>query len=143
MARIAKTEIAPAVEFNSSFTISPSDLPLRRMDAKRISLLGDGGWGTALACLLAGNGHRATLWGFFPEITAETRRLRENRKFLPGIRIPETVQLTHDLSEAVLGADLIVFSTPVNFNGNTQALGAQVRYGMNGVGRKCLPWGTG
>jgi glycerol-3-phosphate dehydrogenase (NAD(P)+) len=83
------------------------------METKTISLLGDGGWGTALACLLAGNGHRATLWGFFPEITAETRRLRENRKFLPGIRIPETVQLTNDLSEAVLDADLVVFSTPV------------------------------
>jgi glycerol-3-phosphate dehydrogenase (NAD(P)+) len=83
------------------------------METKNISLLGDGGWGTALACLLAGNGHRATLWGFFPEIIAETRRLRENRNFLPGVRIPETVQLTHDLSEAVLGADLVVFSTPV------------------------------
>jgi glycerol-3-phosphate dehydrogenase (NAD(P)+) len=83
------------------------------METKNISLLGDGGWGTALACLLAGNGHRATLWGFFPEIIAETRRLRENRNFLPGIRIPETVRLTADLSEALLGADLVVFSTPV------------------------------
>ena len=83
------------------------------METKNISLLGDGGWGTALACLLAGNGHRATLWGFFPEIMAETSRLRENRNFLPGISIPETVRLTADLSEALLGADLVVFSTPV------------------------------
>jgi len=83
------------------------------MDAKNITLLGDGGWGTALACLLAENGRRATLWGHFPEITEEIRRLRENRKFLPGVRIPEAVRLTNDLSEAVLDADLIVFSTPV------------------------------
>jgi glycerol-3-phosphate dehydrogenase (NAD(P)+) len=83
------------------------------MDAKNIALLGDGGWGTALACLLSENGHRAMLWGYFPEITGEIRRLRENRKFLPGIRIPEAVRLTNDLSAAVLGADLIVFSTPV------------------------------
>ena len=83
------------------------------MDAKNIALLGDGGWGTALACLLAENGHRATLWGYFPEITGEIRRLRENRKFLPGVRIPEAVRLTNDLSEAIRGADLVVFSTPV------------------------------
>ena len=82
-------------------------------ESKRITLLGDGGWGTALACLLAGNGHRATLWGNFPEITEEIRRLRENRKFLPGISIPKEVNLTNDLSEAIVGADLVVFSTPV------------------------------
>jgi len=61
------------------------------MSAKHITLLGDGGWGTALACLLAGKGHRVALWGNFPEVTEETRRLRENKKFLPGIPLPEDV----------------------------------------------------
>ena len=82
-------------------------------DSKNISLLGDGGWGTALACLLAGNGHRVTLWGNFPEVAEETRRERENRKFLPGIRIPESVALTNDLSGAIGSAELVIFSTPV------------------------------
>ncbi len=83
------------------------------MNPKRIALLGDGGWGTALACLLAENGHRPTLWGVFPDITEEIRRTRENRKFLPGVRIPPSVQLTNDLEEAFKEAQIIVFSVPV------------------------------
>ena len=83
------------------------------MATKRVSLLGDGGWGTALACLLAGNGHGVTLWGNFPEITAEMRRARENTKFLAGIAIPDDVGLTNDLEEACNSAEIVVFSTPV------------------------------
>lgn len=80
---------------------------------KRITLLGDGGWGTALACLLAENAHQPTLWGAFPEVTEEIRRTRENRKFLPGITIPESVQLTNDMEAAVGNAQIVVFSVPV------------------------------
>jgi len=83
------------------------------MNQKRITLLGDGGWGTALACLLAENGHLPTLWGAFPEITEETRRARENRKFLPGVRIPPSVHLTNDLEAAFKDAQIVVFSVPV------------------------------
>jgi len=83
------------------------------MNQKRITLLGDGGWGTALACLLAENGHLPTLWGVFPEITEEIRRARENRKFLPGVRIPASVRLTNDLEEAFKDAQIVVFSVPV------------------------------
>ena len=80
---------------------------------KRITLLGDGGWGTALACLLAGNGHDVALWGNFPEVTEEIIRTHENRKFLPGITIPENVLPTNDLADCIGSAEMIVFSTPV------------------------------
>jgi len=83
------------------------------MQPLKISLLGDGGWGTALARLLCGNGHRVTLWGNFPEVTAGMRRNRENVKFLPGITLPEGLDLSNDLEAAVASADLLVFSTPV------------------------------
>ena len=83
------------------------------MAPKYIVLLGDGGWGTALACLLARNGHTVTLWGNFPEITEEIRRTRENKKFLPGITVPEEVTLTNDIESALSLAELVVFSTPV------------------------------
>ena len=79
----------------------------------RITLLGDGGWGTALACLLVENGHQVALWGAFPEATAEMRRAKENVKFLPGTRLPDSLELTNDLPAAVRPADLVVFSTPV------------------------------
>ena len=83
------------------------------MKRKRITLVGDGGWGTALACLLVENGCRVTLWGNFPEITEEIRRLRENKKFLPGVHIPEELELTNDLGAVIPSADMLVFSTPV------------------------------
>jgi glycerol-3-phosphate dehydrogenase (NAD(P)+) len=83
------------------------------MESKRIAFIGDGGWGTALACLAAGNGHAVELWGNFPEITAEILRTRRNERFLPGVTVPETVHPTHDPEEAVRGADFVIFSTPV------------------------------
>jgi len=94
---------------------NPQGSPSRasRPNERTVTFLGDGGWGTALACLLAGNGHNVTLWGNFPEITEEICRTRENRKFLPGITIPDSVQPTNDLAGAIGSADLVVFSTPV------------------------------
>ena len=83
------------------------------MQTKRITLLGDGGWGTALACLLVRNGHQVMLWGSFPDVTEEMRQCQENKKFLPGIALPDGLQFTNDLAEAIGSADLVVFSTPV------------------------------
>lgn len=79
---------------------------------KRVSFIGDGGWGTALACLLAQNGHQVVLWGAFPNVTEEIRATRRNRQFLPNALIPDAVHPTNDLSEAA-NAELLVFSTPV------------------------------
>ncbi len=83
------------------------------MQPKRITVIGEGGWGTALACLLGGNGHKVSLWGNFPEIVEEIRRSHENRKFLPGITIPREVDLTDDMEDAISSAEMVVFSTPV------------------------------
>ncbi len=93
-------------------------------ESMRIALLGDGGWGTALACLLADNGHRPVLWGAFPEVTEDIRRSRENRKFLPGIPIPEGVGLTNDVAQAVAGAEIVVFTTPVVYMRRVAGLAA-------------------
>ncbi|MCX6348278.1 MAG: glycerol-3-phosphate dehydrogenase, partial [Candidatus Aureabacteria bacterium] len=49
-----------------------------------VCILGDGGWGTALAILLHRQGARVSLWGAFPDYLAEVSRTRVNRKFLPS-----------------------------------------------------------
>jgi len=79
----------------------------------RIAILGDGGWGTALACLLDENGHAVALWGPFPEVTEVIRRDRVNPRHLPGVKIPPTVIPSNDAAEVLDGADLVVFATPV------------------------------
>lgn len=81
----------------------------------RITVIGDGGWGTALALLLNGYGHEVTLWGAFPEYLAEIRRNAENVKFLKGVPIPESLGLEGDPAAAVRGAELVVMAAPSKF----------------------------
>ena len=78
----------------------------------KITVVGDGAWGTALAMLLAENGHAVSLWGKFPEYTAEMRRTRENSKFLAGVRIPDEIDL---VSGDLPPADLLVCAVPTQF----------------------------
>lgn len=79
---------------------------------KNIAVIGDGGWGTTLGALLAKKGFGVTIWGFFPEHIELVRRERENVKFLPGIRIPDSVRLTSSMDEALRGSDLVLLATP-------------------------------
>lgn len=83
------------------------------MPNRNVAIISDGGWGTALACLLSGNGHRVALWGPFPEVTEEIRATRVNSRYLAGVAIPDAVEPTNDLAVALAGADLAVFATPV------------------------------
>ena len=83
--------------------------------AMRISVLSDGGWGTALALLLVRNGHAVSLWGHFPDYVAEMRRSRENVRFLPGPHFPDDLALSDDLAQAVDRAELIVLASPAQY----------------------------
>ncbi len=85
------------------------------MSASRVTVVGDGGWGTALALLLAGQGHAVRLWGAFPDYIETMRRTRENAKFLPGIRLPEGLGLESELARAAEGADVLVAAVPTPF----------------------------
>ncbi|NOY80210.1 MAG: NAD(P)-dependent glycerol-3-phosphate dehydrogenase [Kiritimatiellaeota bacterium] len=80
-----------------------------------IVVLGDGGWGTALARLLCDNGHACTLWGPFPDHIEEMRRRGTNVRFLPGVPLPRSLELTGDLREALAGAELAILASPVPY----------------------------
>ncbi len=81
------------------------------MKIQHTAIIGAGGWGTALAVLWAKRGHQITLWGHNPERTEEIRVQRENTTYLPGIKLPESINITSDLKQCAT-ADLIVFVTP-------------------------------
>jgi len=65
-----------------------------------ILTIGAGGWGTALAGMLAHHGRRVTLWARRAELALELTRTRENTAYLPGVRLPDAVQVTSDLGVA-------------------------------------------
>ena len=81
----------------------------------KIVVIGDGGWGTANAMLLAGYGHDVTLWGAFPEYIEEMRRTRKNEKFLKGVTLPEKLSLESDREKAVAGAEVVVLAPPSKY----------------------------
>ncbi|MFH1062455.1 MAG: NAD(P)H-dependent glycerol-3-phosphate dehydrogenase [Candidatus Omnitrophota bacterium] len=81
----------------------------------KVAIIGDGGWGTALAILTQKKGIEACLWGAFPENINQLLSKRENTKFLPGIKIPKNIILTSDLSAALNQAELIVLAVPSQF----------------------------
>ena len=90
-------------------------MALKSVLIKRISIIGDGGWGTTLAIHLARQKYPVTLWGAFPENIARSTKSRENKKFLPGIKIPPQVRLTANIDEAIAFGDLIVLSAPSEY----------------------------
>jgi glycerol-3-phosphate dehydrogenase (NAD(P)+) len=79
----------------------------------RIAVLGAGAWGTALARLLGRNGQRVTLWARAPEHAAALQAERENRRQLPGARLPAGVDVTAALGDAVDAADGVLLAVPV------------------------------
>ena len=76
----------------------------------RVSFLGAGSWGTALAIMLAKNGHSVVLWSAVNDEVKMLSEHREHRGRIPGVKLPETVVVTGNLEEACKGYDLIVFS---------------------------------
>ena len=80
-----------------------------------VAVLGDGGWGTTLAIHLHHLGHHVRWWGAFPNYVKLLDRRRVNVKFLPGVRIPRSLPVTSDLSQALDGAQLVVLAVPSQY----------------------------
>jgi len=78
----------------------------------RITLLGAGAWGTALAIAFAGK-NEVTLWSREEDVAVDLRNTRENHRFLPGHKLPEGVRIETDFAVAIAGADLLVIATPI------------------------------
>lgn len=78
---------------------------------REVSILGAGGWGTALAVLFADRGMRVNLWGYDTEQVGKLRETRTNERYLPGVTLPEAVVLTNDLHDCA-GGEVVLFVTP-------------------------------
>ncbi len=66
-----------------------------------VVVIGAGSWGTALACVLCQNQHRVTLWGRSAHELGDMESSRENRRYLPGLKLPEGLRCTADFAAAL------------------------------------------
>ena len=115
------------------------------MSFEKISVLGAGSWGTALAVWLAARGQPVTLWGHDAEHIRCLRKTRQNAAYLPGVALPPAVVPVEDLA-AVAGSDLVVFVTPSRALREVAALLAAVPLAPGAVLLSCtkgIEFGTG
>lgn len=78
----------------------------------KTTILGAGSWGTALAVLLAKSGHTVTLWARRGGLIHALENARENKQYLPGVRIPEAVTFDTSAGKALAGAGLVFYAVP-------------------------------
>lgn len=78
----------------------------------RCAVIGAGAWGTALADLLARNGHDVRIWAYEWDVVETINRTHQNRRFLPGNQLAETLTAYNELDETLEGAELVTLVTP-------------------------------
>jgi glycerol-3-phosphate dehydrogenase (NAD(P)+) len=81
-------------------------------DFQDIAVIGAGSWGTALAKLLSDKGHRVALWGHDKLHVEAIQAERENKKYLPGFVLADTLTASHDLKKTVAGKAVILMVVP-------------------------------
>ena len=83
--------------------------------SERIAVIGDGAMGTVCAALLANKGYQVGMWSYSPDQIADLREHHENRKFLPGIRLPLSIEFIADDSDIFRNSSLVVSAVPCVF----------------------------
>ena len=85
----------------------------------KVHVLGAGSWGTALSLLLHKNGHQVKLWSALADEVKLLREKREHPSKLPGVHIPEEVEITDDLEVCLRDPDVVVLAVPSPFTRST------------------------
>ena len=78
----------------------------------KIAVIGSGSFGTAVSSLLGKKGYDVALWSFLKDEAERIEKDRENKEFLKGVKLLDTVHCSNDMKECVEGADLIVTVVP-------------------------------
>jgi glycerol-3-phosphate dehydrogenase (NAD(P)+) len=82
---------------------------------RRVVVVGDGGWGTALSMVLVAQGREVGLWSYDADYARHMRETRLNPRFLPGFEIPDAVEISADLAALLPGAELLVSAVPTTY----------------------------
>jgi glycerol-3-phosphate dehydrogenase (NAD(P)+) len=82
---------------------------------RNISIIGDGGMGTVMSMLLCAKKKHVRMWGYDREQLLETADERENRRFLPGYKVPKNLEFEPEDEKIMKGADLILSAVPCQY----------------------------
>lgn len=80
----------------------------------KVTVIGAGSWGTALAALLAEKGHEVIIWARESEVAGSINRDHENSLFLPRVQLPLSLRGAGGIEEALEGADVVVSAVPTH-----------------------------
>lgn len=81
----------------------------------KVSVIGSGSWGTAIATVLALNGYDVYLWGHLDSHVSALENDRENKEFLPGVPLPDNIIPTSSLEQCCQGCECICMVVPCQF----------------------------
>lgn len=81
----------------------------------KVTILGSGAYGIALALMFNKNNCDITIWERFEDKAKDIIKHRENKQVLPGIKIPDNIKITTDLEDSIVGSELIVIAIPAGF----------------------------
>lgn len=97
----------------------------------RLTVLGAGSWGTALAAQAARNGAATLLWGRDPRVLATLQATHRNERYLPGLALPATLRFSSDLAASVGTAELVLVVVPSHaFTASVRAIAPLLRHGV-------------
>ena len=85
----------------------------------KVTVIGAGSWGIALAKLLHTNGHKVTVWSIVESEIAMLREKHEHVDKLPGVKLPEDMEFTTDLGASIQGREVLVLAVPSVFTRST------------------------
>ena len=97
---------------NSRVTPRPAQQAESLRHVKKLSIIGGGSWGTALAIVLAPRFPVVRLWVYETDLASRMRASRENDVFLPGYQLPSHVEVTNELAVALEGAEVVLSVMP-------------------------------
>lgn len=83
--------------------------------AEHVTILGDGAMATVCSILLTTGGHGVTMWGAFEESIEQLMQDREQRRLLPGVKVPAGVRLTANDADCFAGATMVVSAVPTQY----------------------------
>jgi glycerol-3-phosphate dehydrogenase (NAD(P)+) len=91
------------------------------MEQKTVGVIGGGAWGTGIAQALARGGHKVEIWALEEDVVASINNEHENKRFLPGFKLNESITCSNDIWQVAFGKEFLFVASPSIFLAQTLA----------------------